>query len=149
VTYDTEKDVSEFININDDKVKDRWSRYIGAMGIEAVAKQAESTVLVVGIGAVGIEICKNIVLSGCKELIIADQCQPIWEDLCGQFFLTEAEVLDSKLSHKTRADYSKHKLQQLNSYVKVTNLKFATMQDIINEVLKKHVKVVVILDCQR
>jgi hypothetical protein len=26
------------ININDDKVKDRWSRYIGAMGIEAVAK---------------------------------------------------------------------------------------------------------------
>lgn len=28
----------EAININDEKVKDRWSRYIGAMGIEAVAK---------------------------------------------------------------------------------------------------------------
>jgi hypothetical protein len=26
------------INIEDEKVKDRWSRYIGAMGIEAVAK---------------------------------------------------------------------------------------------------------------
>jgi hypothetical protein len=38
VTYDAEKDVSEFINVNDDKVMDRWSRYIGAMGKEAVAK---------------------------------------------------------------------------------------------------------------
>lgn len=26
------------ININDEAVKDRWSRYIGAMGVEAVAK---------------------------------------------------------------------------------------------------------------
>ena len=26
------------IDIQDEKVKDRWSRYIGAMGIEAVAK---------------------------------------------------------------------------------------------------------------
>jgi len=26
------------IDINDEKVKDRWSRYIGAMGIDAVAK---------------------------------------------------------------------------------------------------------------
>ena len=26
------------IDITDEKVKDRWSRYIGAMGIEAVAK---------------------------------------------------------------------------------------------------------------
>jgi hypothetical protein len=29
---------NQSININDEKVKDRWSRYIGAMGIEAVAK---------------------------------------------------------------------------------------------------------------
>lgn len=26
------------LDINDEKVKDRWSRYIGAMGIDAVAK---------------------------------------------------------------------------------------------------------------
>jgi predicted secreted protein len=30
--------VTDKIDITDDKVKDRWSRYIGAMGIEAVAK---------------------------------------------------------------------------------------------------------------
>ena len=31
-------------NIENDDVKDRWSRYIGAMGIEAVAKQATSSI---------------------------------------------------------------------------------------------------------
>ena len=33
---------SKEINIDDEAVKDRWSRYIGAMGIEAVAKQANA-----------------------------------------------------------------------------------------------------------
>ena len=60
------------MNINDEKVKDRWSRYIGAMGIEAVAKQAESRVLLMGLGPLGVEIAKNIVLAGCKELILYD-----------------------------------------------------------------------------
>ena len=32
-----EENSESTIDIQDDKVKDRWSRYIGAMGIEAVA----------------------------------------------------------------------------------------------------------------
>jgi molybdopterin/thiamine biosynthesis adenylyltransferase len=60
------------MNIDDDKVKDRWSRYIGAMGIEAVAKQAEAKVMIAGLGPLGVEIAKNIVLAGCKELILYD-----------------------------------------------------------------------------
>jgi molybdopterin/thiamine biosynthesis adenylyltransferase len=71
------------MNINDEKVKDRWSRYIGAMGIEAVAKQAESRVLIVGLGPLGIEIAKNIILAGCKELIILDNKTPTFEDISG------------------------------------------------------------------
>ena len=54
------------INIQDGEVKDRWSRYIGAMGIEAVAKQAESSIFLSGLGGLGVEIAKNIVLAGCK-----------------------------------------------------------------------------------
>jgi hypothetical protein len=34
---DTSKQ-EQVISVDDEKVKDRWSRYIGAMGIEAVAK---------------------------------------------------------------------------------------------------------------
>ena len=69
-------------------MKDRWSRYIGAMGIEAVAKQAEATVFISGLGATGVEIAKNIILAGCKELILYDTQEPSFFDLSGQFFLT-------------------------------------------------------------
>ena len=31
-------DTTKNIDIDDEAVKDRWSRYIGAMGVEAVAK---------------------------------------------------------------------------------------------------------------
>ena len=49
---------SKQINIEDAGVKDRLSRYIGAMGINAVAKQANIRILISGIGA---EISKNLV----------------------------------------------------------------------------------------
>lgn len=51
---------------------DRWSRYIGAMGMDAVKKQAGSSILISGMGPLGIEIAKNIVLSGVKQLTIHD-----------------------------------------------------------------------------
>ena len=66
---DDDKKIQKEINLNDDKVKDRWSRYIGAMGMEAVRRQANSTILIYGAGGLGVEIAKNLVLSGCKERI--------------------------------------------------------------------------------
>jgi len=60
------------LDVGSDHVKDLYSRYIGAMGIEAVAKQAESRVLMTELGALGVEIAKNIILAGCKELVIFD-----------------------------------------------------------------------------
>ena len=79
-TEDQENEAKE-IDIADGEVKDRWSRYIGAMGIEAVAKQAESTILLSGLGGVGVEIAKNIVLAGCKQLILHDTQMPSFHDL--------------------------------------------------------------------
>jgi molybdopterin/thiamine biosynthesis adenylyltransferase len=46
------------------------------LGIEAVAKQAQSRILICGMGALGIEIAKNIILAGCKEMIIYDSILP-------------------------------------------------------------------------
>lgn len=144
VSYDAPIEGHEAININDDKVKDRWSRYIGAMGIEAVAKQAESRILICGLGAIGVEIAKNIVLAGCKELILFDDIQPIIDELSGQFFVTQKE-LDSLDYTKTRAHYSKDKLQQLNFYVKVTVLD--SSEDIATYVEKQgDLKVVILTD---
>jgi len=66
------KDYGKDMDIEDEAVKDRWSRYIGAMGIEAVAKQAGAKIFLSGAGALGIEISKNIVLAGCKSFTIHD-----------------------------------------------------------------------------
>lgn len=62
------------------------------MGIEAVAKQAESRILIFGLGPIGVEIAKNIILAGCKELILVDDLFPTSEDLGGQFFLSEEDI---------------------------------------------------------
>lgn len=53
------------------------------MGIESVAKQAESRVMIIGLGPLGVEIAKNIVLAGCKELILCDSLWPSYLDLGG------------------------------------------------------------------
>jgi len=101
------------LDITDEKVKDRWSRYIGAMGIEAVAKQANSSVFLSGMGPLGVEIAKNVVLSGVKRFTIHDDKECSFIDLAGQFFLTEGDI------GKNRAIASLEKIQQLNNYVKV------------------------------
>ncbi|CAD8131312.1 unnamed protein product [Paramecium sonneborni] len=109
VTY-TKIQQKEF-EANDENVLDRWSRYIGAMGMDAVKKQANSSVLVSGIGAL-VEVAKNIVLSGVKMLIIHDEQKCTQYDLNGQFFIEEKDI------GKNRAEVSWEKLQQLNSFVR-------------------------------
>lgn len=42
------------------------------MGLEAVKKQSESQVLLIGLGTLGLEIAKNLTLSGLKRLTIVD-----------------------------------------------------------------------------
>jgi molybdopterin/thiamine biosynthesis adenylyltransferase len=103
------------IDVEDEAVKDRWSRYIGAMGKEAVEKQSKAHVFLSGAGALGIEIAKNIVLAGCKSFVLHDD-QPISKrDLSGQFFINAED------KQTTRGAACHNRLQSLNFYVKVTH----------------------------
>lgn len=105
------------MNINDEAVKDRWSRYIGAMGVDAVAKQSASNIFLSGAGALGIEIAKNLVLAGCKSFTLHDYKPITYRDLSGQFFLNfEEDLLKNKKA--TRSEACLHRLKQLNYYVK-------------------------------
>jgi tRNA A37 threonylcarbamoyladenosine dehydratase len=54
VEYDKKDFKGKIIDVNDEKVKDRWSRYIGAMGIDAVNRQSKADILVFGLGPVGL-----------------------------------------------------------------------------------------------
>ncbi len=117
VTYDKDDVKSKELDITDDAVKDRWSRYIGAMGIEAVMKQANSSVFLSGLGPLGVEIAKNITLSGVKRLTLHDNKKVVLSELAGQFFLEESDV------GKNRVVASLNKLQQLNFYVKIDTMR--------------------------
>ena len=83
-----------------DKILSKFGK--SRLGIEAVAKQAESRVLIAELGPLGVEIAKNIVLAGCKELVIFEH--PSTQIDCstrslasGQFFLDEdSEQQESK-----------------------------------------------------
>lgn len=110
VTYE-EKVQQRAIDIHDEKVTNRWSRYIGAMGIEAVEKQANAQICLFGLNALGVEIAKNIILSGVKRFTICDGKTVGMEDLAGQFYLTENDI------GKNRAKACLNKLQALNQYV--------------------------------
>jgi len=101
------------LNINDESVKDRWSRYIGAMGIDAVAKQSVCSIFLIGLGSLGIEIAKNIAMAGVKRLTIHEQKKSVVQDLAGQFYVAEEQL------GMNRAQASLNKIQQLNYYVKV------------------------------
>lgn len=48
------------------------SRYIGVLGVDAVAKQSQASILLVGLDCLGVEVAKNIVLSGVKRLTLVD-----------------------------------------------------------------------------
>jgi molybdopterin/thiamine biosynthesis adenylyltransferase len=107
-----DKPKNKDIDIEDEAVKDRWSRYIGAMGIEAVKKQASANIFLSGAGGLGIEISKNIVLAGCKKFTLHDT-QPISQkDLSAQFFLSENDKA------ATRGEACINRLSGLNSYVR-------------------------------
>ena len=64
--------------------------------------------------------------------------------MSGQFFITESDI-NNVLGDKTRAHFSKEKLQQLNFYVKVTVIETSVA---LNDYLKeqKDIKVVVLTD---
>lgn len=75
------------------------------MGVEAVAKQAASKIFMSGAGALGAEIAKNIVLSGCKQFTLHDTRHITYRDLSGQFFLSlEEDLLNDKKKNITRAE---------------------------------------------
>ena len=116
---DSSKTVEKEIDVDDEAVKDRWSRYIGAMGVEAVAKQAAASIFLSGAGALGVEVAKNLVLSGCKSFTLHDTKPVDLKDLSGQFFVDEdLDFGDGKNAPLTRAQACLPRLQQLNLYVR-------------------------------
>lgn len=106
-----------------------YSRQLYVLGHEAMRRMQASNVLICGMGGLGVEIAKNIVLAGVKSVTIHDPCSVSYDDLSTQFFLNEKDI------GKNRAACSQAHLAELNTYVPVNTLaptKQLTCQDLTN-----------------
>ncbi|XP_063775996.1 ubiquitin-like modifier-activating enzyme 6 [Pseudophryne corroboree] len=92
-----------------------YSRQRYVLGDTAMQKMAQSHVFLSGMGGLGVEIAKNIVLAGIKALTIHDarNCE-MW-DLGTNFFIKEGDVKNQRNRAKTCLPH----IAELNPYVDV------------------------------
>ncbi|KAL3222981.1 hypothetical protein MRX96_027873 [Rhipicephalus microplus] len=91
-----------------------YSRQLYVLGHDAMERMARSDVLICGMRGLGVEIAKNIILSGVRSVTIHDQGDCTLADLSAQFYLNEESL------GKNRAKACVESLAELNSYVVVT-----------------------------
>ncbi|XP_016088713.1 ubiquitin-like modifier-activating enzyme 6 isoform X1 [Sinocyclocheilus grahami] len=92
-----------------------YSRQRYVLGDSAMQQMAQSAVFLSGMGALGVEIAKNIVLAGVKAVTLHDckRCE-VW-DLGTNFFIREEDVH----SQKKRVEAVHSRVAELNPYVQV------------------------------
>lgn len=69
-----------------------YSRQLYVLGHDAMRRMASSDVLISGLGGLGIEIAKNVILGGVKSVTLHDNVVCKLADLGSQFYLTEVDV---------------------------------------------------------
>jgi ubiquitin-activating enzyme E1 len=106
---------------------DLYSRQIGAFGMETMRKLVQLKVLIIGMRGLGVEIAKNIILSGPKSVTIYDEFYPTINDLSSNFYISEDDV-----GKRSRDQACLDKLKGLNPYVTVELLRFPPTNDFMS-----------------
>lgn len=92
-----------------------YSRQLYVLGHDAMRRMALANVLISGMGGLGIEIAKNVVLAGVKAVTVHDPSQEVDPyERSSQFFLRDQPSGSRSFLESTAAE-----LSELNSYVKV------------------------------
>lgn len=108
--------------------EDLYSRQLLAFGKGAMSKMMESDVLILGLNGLGVEIAKNVILSGVRSVVLGDSstAKISYSDLASNYYVSESDV-------------SKHplpivlpKLAELNPNVKVLSLEIDPFVDDIS-----------------
>ncbi|KTD86476.1 ThiF family adenylyltransferase [Paenibacillus etheri] len=101
--------------IHNDGREDRYSRQVrfAPFGAEGQQGLAQSSVLVVGAGALGTGIAETLVRCGVGKIIIADRDYVEWSNLQRQQLFTEVDALE----RMPKAAAALSRLQQINSDV--------------------------------
>jgi len=121
-------------NLND-KVKcnnideNLYSRQIILLGMETMAKISKLKILIIGLRGLGIEIAKDIIVSGPNKVIVFDPNIVELRDLGSNFYLSEKDI-------GNRRDKSCiNKLKKLNKYVNVDYFEENFIEDIFNKII--------------
>ncbi|XP_054883482.1 ubiquitin-like modifier-activating enzyme 1 [Poeciliopsis prolifica] len=112
-----------------------YSRQLYVLGHEAMRRMGTAEVLIAGMKGLGVEIAKNVILSGVKSVTVQDEGQAEWSDLSSQFFLHESDL------GQNRATSSIPQLTALNPHVRVS-----AHAGPLNEDLLQKYQVVVLTD---
>lgn len=91
-----------------------YSRQLYVLGHDAMRRMANSDVLISGLGGLGVEVAKNVILSGVKSVTLHDERNCTIADLSSQFYLSEQSI------GQNRALASCEQLSELNHYVPTT-----------------------------
>ncbi|PAV84139.1 hypothetical protein WR25_11353 isoform C [Diploscapter pachys] len=102
-----------------------YSRQIYALGESAMLHLRNASVLVSGLGGVGVEIAKNLILGGVRHVTIHDSKTATFTDLSAQYYLHEEDV------GKNRAAASFERLAELNDDVTCKLLPESLTEDVI------------------
>jgi ubiquitin-activating enzyme E1 len=103
-------------NKNSELDENLYSRQMYVLGIDAMKRMQQSDVLICGLSGLGVEIAKNVILTGVKSVTLWDSKNVSWSDLASQFYLTEKDI------GKNRVEVSLPQLKDLNPYVSVKTL---------------------------
>jgi len=98
-----------------------YSRQLYVLGLPAQQRLAASSVLVVGLGGVGVELAKNVLLAGPRSVTLVDPTPARMTDLATQYYLDEESL------GQPRAKASYDKLKELNPSVQLHLLEPASM----------------------
>ncbi|XP_069023197.1 ubiquitin-like modifier-activating enzyme 6 [Embiotoca jacksoni] len=98
-----------------------YSRQRYVLGDYAMHQMAQSSVFLSGMGGLGVEIAKNIVLAGVKAVTLHDTNQCETRDLGSNFFIRKEDIL----SQRRRVEAVCPRVAELNPYVHVDMSSFA------------------------
>jgi len=121
---------TDSINMEEKVDESLYSRQLYVMGHEAQRNLQASSLLVIGLGGLGVEVAKNTILAGVKKVVLFDPTPTTSWDLGGNFYLGEDD-LNSSMS---KAQLCQPKLAELNPYVDVTVATASTLEkdDVLN-----------------
>jgi ubiquitin-activating enzyme E1 len=104
-----------------------YSRQLYVLGHEAMRRMAASDVLISGLGGLGVEVAKNVILSGVKSVTLHDKQVCSMKDLASQFYLSESTI------GQNRAEASCNHLSELNQYVPTTSYAGELTEDFLQQ----------------